>query len=98
MIVELIRTPSRRRATARHVSSSMRKYDYVSADGRWLIQQYGGCGGGWEVIDTTGEWVCTTCAWAWDLHDGHGHAPVVRHATVVRTLSAAKAFITEWSA
>ena len=61
------------------------KWDYITPDGRWYIEQYSGCGRGWSVTDTTGEYICTSC------RNGVGHA------TIVRTLAAARAFIAEWS-
>ena len=65
------------------------KYAYQTPDGRWLIERdYGGCGGGWRVTDTRGEYVCTSCR---RNSDGH--------ATIEPTLAAAKAFVfTEWAA
>jgi hypothetical protein len=72
------------------LTSEEEKYQhaYRTPDGRWLIQRaYGACGGGWHVIDTSGRYVCTSCR---SNRDGH--------ATIVRTLTAAKAFVAEWSA
>jgi hypothetical protein len=87
-MIELTRTLSQQRAEALpEWRDTMRKYDYVTPDGRWYIQQNRGCGGGWSVTDTTGEYTCGSCA---RNPDGH--------ATIVRTLAAAKAFISEWSA
>jgi hypothetical protein len=93
-VIQLIRVPSERHqaqqecASARpgYVPYRVAKYDYMTPDSRWLVQQNGGCGGGWKVIDTTGEYVCTSCA-----RNSEGHT------TIVQTLAAAKAFITEWS-
>jgi hypothetical protein len=93
-MIELIRVPSRQYAEAQGriddpdwivYLDSLGKYDYTTPDGRWRIEQYGGCGGGWSVIDTTGKYLCGSCP----RSDGH--------ATTVRTLSAARAFISEWA-
>ena len=68
-------------------SSEERRYKwaYQTGDGRWLIQRaYGACGGGWHVIDTTGE------------HVGESwHGPTTELATQ-RTRAAAEAFLAEW--
>lgn len=86
-MIDLIRVPSKRLAQARpEYRATMNKYDYTTPDGRWYVQKDGGCGGGWSVIDTTGEYVCTSCR---RNPDGH--------AASERTLSAAKAFILEWT-
>ena len=92
-MTELIRTPSRQIDRMREINSpylhtqiGRYKYDYTTPDGRWRIEKYWGCAGGWAVIDTTGHFFCTSCA------NGRGHA------TIVRTLDAAQAFIAEWSA
>jgi hypothetical protein len=74
-MIELIRIP------AKHPDG--RKYDYTTPDGRWHVEYFPCYGGGWSVVDTSGEIRCAT-------HPGH--------ATDVKTLQAAKAFITEWSA
>jgi hypothetical protein len=93
-VMELVRVPSKKHQAQvqrqledpSYVPYRFGKYDYRTADGRWYIEQYGGCGGGWAVIDTTGEYVCASCRYN---SDGH--------ATIRRTLSAAKAFIVEWA-
>ena len=93
-MIELRRVPSRQRQ--RQVQRCLEdptwipyrvsKYDYTTPDGRWYIEEHSGCGRGWIVIDTAGEYICTSC------RNGVGHA------TIVRTLAAARAFIAEWSA
>jgi hypothetical protein len=81
----LIRLPSRRYQRARpEYRATMNRYDYVTPDRRWYVETYPGCGGGWSVTDTTGKYVCGSCR--------------DNHTTVVRTLTAAKAFISEWNA
>jgi 23S rRNA G2445 N2-methylase RlmL len=85
---ELTRVPSKQYQRARpEYRDIYSKYDYVTPDGRWYVEQNHDCGRGWSVIDTSGECVCTSC---WRNVDGH--------ATIKRTLAAAKAFISEWSA
>jgi hypothetical protein len=69
-------------------SSEERKYKhaYQTADGRWLIERaYGACGGGWNVFDTTGE------------HVGASWYGLTPHLQTLPTLSAAKAFVSEWA-
>lgn len=84
----LIRQPSRKRAeVSPDYVGMLSRYDYLSADGRWHVEQSTGCGRGWTVTDLTGQYVCQTCARNPD-----------RHATIVPTLKAARAFIVEWSA
>ena len=73
-MAELVRTPAR--------YPEGRKYDYATPDGRWFVRWACCYGGGWDVIDTTGEIYC-------ENHAGH--------AATVKTLDAAKALITEWS-
>jgi hypothetical protein len=82
----LIRVPSKRYPNP--YGYRVGKYDYTTLDGRWYVQQHGGCGGGWEVTDLTGEYVCESCFRPATVSD--------QHATIVRTLAAAKAFIAEW--
>jgi hypothetical protein len=63
------------------------RYDYRTRDSRWLVRKQGHCGGpAWSVTDTTGEVFST---------GPHGRNA---YATIARTLRAAKAFISEWSA
>ena len=89
---ELVRAPARylQRRPLEDRTSEERKYKhaYQTPDGRWHIERaYGACGGGWYIIDTTGEHTgCTCCAISSD-----------EHLATVPTLKAAKAFITEWS-
>ncbi len=74
-MTELIRVPAR--------YPEGRKYDYITPDRRWHISYFPCHGGGWCVVDTSGEVRCRN-------HPGH--------ATEVKTLQAAKAFICEWTA
>jgi hypothetical protein len=72
-----------------YTTSEMRKYKhaYETPDGRWRIERaYGECGGGWHVIDTSGEYLCTSCRFN-----------VAGHVTTAPTLAAAKAFVSEWA-
>jgi hypothetical protein len=93
-MTELIRVPSRRHQQQvqrclddpAYVPYRVGRFDYMTPDGRWRLEQYNGCGGGWSVIDTTGRYVCKSCG----VPDGH--------TTTVRTLTAALAFISEWAA
>jgi hypothetical protein len=88
-MIELIRVPSKQLAHARpEYRARLRKYDYTTPDGRWYVQEYRGCRGGWEIIDTTGEYAACSCCWK----NSSGHI------ATRRTLDAAKAFISEWSA
>ena len=85
--VELCRVPSRQYAQARpEYRPTVNRYDYTTPDGRWYVEKNRGCGGGWAVIDTTGRYVCTGC-----FYNDDGHT------AIVRTLSAARAFVCEWS-
>lgn len=87
-MIDLIRVPSKRFERARpEYRVTMNKYAYTSTDGRWYVEKSGRCGGGWSVTDTTGEYVCTSCR----------PNALDSHATIERTLAAAKAFISEWT-
>lgn len=62
-----------------------RHYDYVTNDGRWLVQPTEQtCGGPrWKVIDTYGLWVCETCT-----HNTEQHAELVSTLDVARIVIA----------
>jgi hypothetical protein len=84
MSTELIRTPA---PLSTNGYRPLGKYDYQTPDGRWLLKKQDHCGGpAWSVIDTTGEVFSS---------GPHGRNS---YATITRSLSAARAFITEWSA
>ena len=102
-MIELTRVPSRQYQQAQHRRDdlgwavhleSFRKYDYTTPDGRWRVQQNRGCGGGWSIIDTKHEYICGSCA---TLAELNGSSDFDGHATTVRTLAAAKAFLAEWA-
>jgi hypothetical protein len=89
-MTQLIRTPSRKierisgfNPPYLNTQCGKHKYDYTTPDGRWRVEK--GCTGGWEVTDTAGEYICMSCFGA-------------RHAVIVPTLTAAKAFLAEWAA
>jgi hypothetical protein len=79
-------------------SSDERKYKhaYETPDGRWHIEwYYGGCGGGWLVTDTHGQYICSPCR---ERYERNGWRGFDGHAAILATLTAAKAFVSEWSA
>jgi hypothetical protein len=63
-----------------------RHYDYTTPDGRWLVQptEHTCDGARWQIIDTTGEFVCTSCE----------HNPE-RHCERVSALDVARMVIEE---
>ena len=70
------------------------KYAYETPDGRWRIEwNYGACGGGWRVDDTRGEYFCGSCR---DHKERNGWG-FDGHAAIMPTLTAAKAFVSEWA-
>jgi hypothetical protein len=89
-VIDLIRIPAPYLdgSDGQFVTSEMEKYRwaYQTADGRWLIQRaYGECGGGWHIIDTTGE------------HRGQSCYGPTDHLATRSTLAQAKAYLSEWA-
>lgn len=91
MTAKLMRVPAPylASATSGYLTSEMRQYRhaYTTDDNRWLIQRaYGHCGGGWHVVDTTGQ------------HRGESWHGATEYLARLDTLAAAKELVTRLAA